>query len=463
MAGHRLRAVPAQPLGREEAAGVSAPPVPAGGRTVDLRIGGMTCASCAARVEKKLNKLDGVIASVNYATETASIRMLGDRSEDDLIATVEATGYTATLPRPAGRDAEPEADRDPDPGTGRLRSRLLVSALLAAPVLVLAMVPAAQLRYWQWLSLVLATPVVAWGGWPFHRAALANARHRAATMDTLISLGVSAAYGWSVWALLLGGAGRAGMRMDFSLVPARGGADALYFEVASVVTVFLLAGRYFEARAKRQSGAALRALLDLGAKDVAVLDPDTGLERRVPIESLAAGDEFVVRPGERIATDGTVILGNSAVDASILTGESVPVEVGPGAAVVGASLNSGGRLVVRASRVGSDTQLAQIARLVTEAQNGKAQVQRLADQVSAVFVPIVIGLSVLTLLAWLVSGAGPATAFAAAVAVLIIACPCALGLATPTALLVGTGRGAQLGILVSGPEVLESARRIDTI
>ena len=434
--------------------------VPAGtGRAVDLRIGGMTCASCAARVEKKLNKLDGVTASVNYATETASIRMLDNLTEDDLIATVEATGYTATLPRPAGRDAEV----GPEPGTGRLRRRLLVSAALAAPVLALAMIPALQLRYWQWLSLVLATPVVAWGGWPFHRAALANARHRAATMDTLISLGVSAAYGWSVWALCFGEAGRPGMRMDFSLLPASGGADALYFEVASVVTVFLLAGRYFEARAKRQSGAALRALLDLGAKDVAVLHPDTGLERRVPIDQLATGDLFVVRPGERIATDGTVVSGSSAVDASILTGESVPVEVGPGAAVAGASLNSGGRLVVRASRVGSDTQLAQIARLVTEAQNGKAEVQRLADRVSAVFVPIVLGLSLLTLLAWLVSGASSATAFAAAVAVLIIACPCALGLATPTALLVGTGRGAQLGILVSGPEVLESARRIDTI
>jgi Cu+-exporting ATPase len=431
------------------------------GRAIELNIGGMTCASCAARVEKKLNKLNGVTASVNYATETAKVRFPESLTEADLIATVEATGYTATLPRPAQpADAEPERDSE----TALLRQRLLVSAALATPVLLLAMIPFLQFRYWQWASLTLAAPVAVWGGWPFHRAALTNARHRAASMDTLISLGVIAAFGWSVWALFLGDAGMPGMQMDFTLLPARGGAaDELYLEVASVVTVFLLAGRYFEARAKRQSGAALRALLDLGAKDVAVLRAGASVEQRIPIDQLAVADVFVVRPGEQIATDGIVVEGSSAVDASLLTGESMPVEVGVGDAVVGATLNSGGRLVVRASRVGVDTQLAQIARLVAEAQNGKAQVQRLADRVSAIFVPIVIGLSALTLLAWLISGAGSATAFACAVAVLIIACPCALGLATPTALLVGTGRGAQLGILLRGPQVLESTRRVDTI
>ena len=447
------------PVGELTGAGA---PAAAPGHAVELNIGGMTCASCAARVEKKLNKLAGVTASVNYATETAKVRFPDSVTEAELIATVEATGYTATLPRPSrAPDAEPNAR--PDTDTAQLRQRLLVSAALAAPVLVLAMIPFLQFDYWQWASLTLAAPVVVWGGWPFHRAALASARHRAATMDTLISLGVSAAFLWSVWALFLGDAGMPGMRMDFTLLPARGGADEIYLEVASVVTVFLLAGRYFEARAKKQSGAALRALLDLGAKDVTVLRADTGAEQRIPIDQLAVGDVFVVRPGEKIATDGIVVEGSSAVDASLLTGESVPVEVGAGDSVVGATLNSGGRLVVRANRVGSDTQLAQIARLVTEAQNGKAEVQRLADRVSSVFVPIVIGLSLLTLLAWLFSGASSATAFAAAVAVLIIACPCALGLATPTALLVGTGRGAQLGILLRGPQVLESTRRIDTI
>ncbi|MEO7262611.1 MAG: heavy metal translocating P-type ATPase [Jatrophihabitantaceae bacterium] len=421
----------------------------------------MTCASCAARVEKKLNKLAGVTASVNYATETAKVRFPDNLTESDLIATVEATGYTAALPRSARPDSEP--GESSDGVASGLRQRLLVSAALAAPVLALAMIPFMQFTYWQWASLTLAAPVVVWGGWPFHRAALANARHRAATMDTLISLGVSAAFGWSLWALFLGDAGRPGMRMDFTLLPARGGADQIYLEVASVVTVFLLAGRYFEARAKKQSGAALRALLDLGAKDVTVLRADTGSEQRIPIDQLAVADVFVVRPGEKIATDGIVVEGSSAVDASLLTGESMPVEVGVGDTVVGATLNSGGRLVVRASRVGSDTQLAQIARLVAEAQNGKAEVQRLADRVSSIFVPIVLGLSLVTLLAWLISGASPATAFAAAVAVLIIACPCALGLATPTALLVGTGRGAQLGIVLRGPQVLESTRRIDTI
>ncbi|HEX8769044.1 MAG TPA: heavy metal translocating P-type ATPase, partial [Jatrophihabitans sp.] len=423
-------------------------------------IGGMTCASCAARVEKKLNKLPGVTASVNYATETAKVRFPDSLTEADLIATVEATGYTAVLPRSA---EPPDAEEGADPETIRLRQRLLISAALAVPVLALAMIPLLQFTNWQWASLTLAAPVAVWGAWPFHRAALVNARHRAATMDTLISLGVAAAFGWSVWALFFGDAGLPGMRMDFTLLPGRGGEDQIYFEVAAVVTVFLLAGRYFEARAKKQSGAALRALLGLGAKDVAVVRADTGLEQRIPIEHLAVGDLFVVRPGEKIATDGVVVEGSSAVDASMLTGESVPVEVGVGASVTGATINSGGRLVVRASRIGSDTQLAQIGRLVSEAQNGKAEVQRLADRVSAVFVPIVIALSLLTLLAWLASGSSGTTAFSAAVAVLIIACPCALGLATPTALLVGTGRGAQLGILLRGPQVLESTRRVDTI
>ena len=437
----------------------TAPAGPATLRALELSIGGMTCASCAARVEKKLNRLPGVTASVNYATETAEVRFPESVTEADLIATVEAAGYTAAPPRPPQPSAEPGAADD---GLGPLRQRLVISAVLAVPVLALAMIPFLQFTNWQWASLTLAAPVAVWGAWPFHRAALANARHRAATMDTLISLGVGAAFFWSVWALFVGDAGMPGMRMDFTFLPARGGTDAIYLEVASVVTVFLLAGRYFEARAKKRSGAALRALLDLGAKDVAVLRPD-GAELRIPIDRLAVGDLFVVRPGEKIATDGVIVEGSSAVDASMLTGESVPVEVGVGDSVVGATINSGGRLVVRATRVGADTQLAQIGRLVSEAQNGKAEVQRLADRVSAVFVPIVIALSALTLLAWLASGSSAATALSAAVAVLIIACPCALGLATPTALLVGTGRGAQLGILLKGPQVLESTRRVDTI
>ena len=436
----------------------TAPAAAATDRALELAIGGMTCASCAARVEKKLNKLPGVTASVNYATETADIRFPETVTEADLIATVEAVGYTAARPQPAQPAAEPGAEDE----FGPLRQRLLVSAVLAVPVLALAMIPFLQFTNWQWASLALATPVAVWGAWPFHRAALTNARHRAATMDTLISLGVSAAFAWSVWALFVGDAGMPGMRMDFTLLPARGGADDIYLEVAAVVTVFLLAGRYFEARAKRQSGAALRALLDLGAKDVAVPRPD-GTEVRIPIDRLAVGDLFVVRPGEKIATDGVVVEGSSAVDASMLTGESVPVEVGVGDSVVGATINSGGRLVVRATRIGSDTQLAQIGRLVTEAQNGKAEVQRLADRVSAVFVPIVIALSAVTLLVWLMTGGSAVVAFSAAVAVLIIACPWALGLATPTALLVGAGRGAQLGILLKGPQVLESTRRVDTI
>jgi Cu+-exporting ATPase len=341
-----------------------------------------------------------------------------------------------------------------------------VCAVLSAPVLLLAMVAPLQFTYWQWFSLTLAAPVVVWGALPFHRAAWANLRHGATTMDTLISLGVLAAFGWSVYALFLGGAGEPGMRMTFQLVPSSGaGADEIYLEVASVVTTAILAGRYFEARAKRRSGAALRALLELGAKDVAVLRDGPGgpVEHRAPVEQLAVGDRFVVRPGEKVATDGEIVDGQSAIDASMLTGEPVPVEVGPGDTVAGATVNAGGRLVVRATRVGADTQLAQMARLVEEAQSGKAPVQRLADRVSAVFVPVVIALAALTLAGWLWAGGGPEAAFTAAVAVLIIACPCALGLATPTALLVGTGRGAQVGVLIKGPQILESTRQVDTI
>ncbi len=433
-------------------------------RDLELEISGMTCSSCANRIEKKLNKLEGVTATVNYATEKAKVTYVEGVSPDDLIATVEATGYAAKVPAPpapaADAPAGEAADRD-DEAAG-WRQRLVVSAVLTVPVVAMAMVPWLQFDNWQWLSLTLAAPVVVWGAWPFHRAAWANARHGAATMDTLISVGVSAAFLWSVWALFFTDAGMPGMKMEFTLLPnAEDGGTALYLEVASAVTVFILLGRYLEARAKRSSGAALRALLDMGAKDVAVLRD--GVEVRVPVAQLSVGDVFVVRPGEKIATDGVVESGTSAVDASMLTGESVPVEVGPGDRVVGATVNAGGRLVVRASRVGADTQLAQMARLVEEAQTGKAEVQRLADRVSGIFVPIVIGLALLTLVVWLATGAAATAAFTAAVAVLIIACPCALGLATPTALLVGTGRGAQLGILIKGPQILESTRVVDTI
>jgi Cu+-exporting ATPase len=438
---------------------------------IDLAVGGMTCASCAARIEKKLNKLPGVTATVNFATEHARVRF--DPAQADpsaLVAAVEAAGYTARLPAPSqrqrdGQAGSPLAGAGPDAeerATGALRRRLTISVLLAVPVLVLAMVPPAQFDNWQWLSLTLASPVVVWGGWPFHRAAWTNLRHRTATMDTLISLGTLAAYGWSLYALFLGDAGQPGMRMPFDVTAAPGsGTGSIYLEVASGVVVFLLAGRFFEARAKHRSGAALRALLDLGTKDVAVLRG--GSETRIPIEDLLVGDRFVVRPGEKIATDGIVEDGVGAVDASLLTGESVPVEVGKGDEVTGATVNVGGRLVVRAARVGADTQLAQIARLVTEAQTGKAPVQRLADRVSAVFVPAVLVMAVITLAASLAAGLGPVRAFTAAVAVLIVACPCALGLATPTALLVGTGRGAQLGLLIRGPQILENTRRVDTI
>ncbi len=436
-------------------------------RDLELLVGGMTCASCASRIEKKLNKLPGVTATVNYATEKAKVTFGGDVEPADLLATVEAAGYTAALPAPApaGSDQD-DTERAGDREADAWRQRLLVSGVLTVPVVLMSMVPALQFDNWQWVSLTLASPVVVWGALPFHRAAWTNARHGAATMDTLISVGVTAAYLWSLWALLFTHAGTTGMRMPFELLPSRSGGEAhIYLEVAAAVTTFIIAGRYFEARAKRTSGAALRALLGMGAKDVAVLrdGPDGPVESRVPVAQLAVDDRFVVRPGEKIATDGTVVSGTSAVDASMLTGESVPVEVGPDDSVAGATVNVGGRLVVRATRVGSDTLLAQMARLVEDAQNGKAEVQRLADRISAVFVPIVIGLSLATLVAWLVAGASATAAFTAAVAVLIIACPCALGLATPTALLVGTGRGAQLGILIKGPQILESTRRVDTI
>ncbi|WP_369207358.1 heavy metal translocating P-type ATPase [Streptomyces sp. PU-14G] len=437
---------------------------------VELAIGGMTCASCAARVEKKLNRMEGVTASVNYATEKAKVSMDDGVQVADLIATVEATGYTAAPPEPVraepGTAHESEgAQAGPDAADDELRplrQRLIGSVVLAVPVIAMAMVPALQFEYWQWLSLTLAAPVVVWGAWPFHRAAWVNLRHGAATMDTLISVGTSAAMLWSLWALFFGTAGEPGMTHPFELSIGRSdGAGNIYLEAAAGVTAFILAGRYFEARSKRKAGAALRALLELGAKEVTVLRE--GREVRVRTEDLAVGDRFVVRPGEKIATDGTVTEGSSAVDASMLTGESVPVEVGVGDTVTGATLNAGGRLVVEATRVGGDTQLARMAKLVEDAQNGKAAAQRLADRISAVFVPAVIVLALATLGFWLAVGAGLTAAFTAAVAVLIIACPCALGLATPTALMVGTGRGAQLGILIKGPEVLETTRRADTV
>lgn len=421
---------------------------------VELDITGMTCASCANRIERKLNKVDGVEATVNYATEKARVTAPGGFDVALLIGAVEQAGYGATI-------HEEEAPQD-DSELNSLRRRLWASVVLAVPVIVLSMVPASQFTGWQWVSLVLATPVILWGAWPFHRAAWTNLRHGAATMDTLVSVGTLAAYLWSLYALFLGHAGMLGMRHEFSFAIQRSdGASNIYLEVAAGVTMFLLAGRYFEKRSKRQAGAALRALLELGAKDVTVLRD--GGERRIPVADLRVGDEFVVRPGEKIATDGTVVDGVSAVDASMITGESVPVDVAPGDAVVGATVNTSGRLVVRASRIGNDTQLARMARLVEDAQSGKAEVQRLADRISGVFVPVVIGIALLTLVAWLLLGQPVAAAFTAAVAVLIIACPCALGLATPTALLVGTGRGAQLGILIKGPEVLESTRRVDTV
>ncbi|MEU6958887.1 heavy metal translocating P-type ATPase [Streptomyces chrestomyceticus] len=451
---------------------------------VELAIGGMTCASCAARVEKKLNRMPGVSATVNFATEKARVEYGDDVSVDDLIATVEKTGYTAQRPAPAvpvnasapssagasGQGAAtPSTEDDSDSREGShgrelagLRQQLLVSAALAAPVVLLSMIPSLQFENWQWLCLTLSAPVVAWGAYPFHRAAWTNLRHGAATMDTLVSLGTLAAFGWSVWALFFGDAGMPGMRHGFDFTVARTeGSSAIYLEAAAGVTAFLLLGRYLEARSKRKAGAALRALMELGAKDAVVLRD--GREVRVPVEQLAVGDRFVVRPGEKVATDGTVLEGSSAVDASMLTGESVPVDVAPGDSVTGATVNTSGRLVVEATRVGGDTRLARMAALVEDAQSGKAEVQRLADRVSAVFVPLVLLVALGTLAGWLLATGDATASFTAAVAVLIIACPCALGLATPTALMVGTGRGAQLGILVKGPEVLESTRRIDTV
>jgi Cu+-exporting ATPase len=431
----------------------------------ELRIGGMTCASCAARVEKKLNTIGGVVATVNYATERAQVDAPDGVGTATLVAAVESAGYTATVAPAPDAARSPGTGSAPDPVDAELpelRRRLLVVVALSLPVVVLAMVPPWQFTFWPWLSLVLAAPVVVWGGWPFHRAAWANLRHGAATMDTLVSVGTLAALLWSVYALFLGDAGVPGMTHPFELTVSHDdGASTIYLEVAAGVTAFILAGRYAEARAKRRAGSALRALLELGVKDVGVLRGD--VETRVPIDRLAVGDRFVVRPGEKIATDGVVEQGSSAVDASMLTGESVPVEVGPGADVVGACVNVGGRLVVRATRVGTDTQLAQLGRMVQDAQGGKAAVQRLADRVAAVFVPVVIVLALGTLVGWLALGGGATAAFTAGVAVLIVACPCALGLATPLALLVGTGRGAQLGIVIKGPEVLESTRRIDTV
>ncbi|PRY31329.1 heavy metal translocating P-type ATPase [Pseudosporangium ferrugineum] len=418
-------------------------------RQIELEIGGMTCAACANRIEKKLNRLDGVTATVNYATEKARATVPAGLTAADLIAVVEKTGYTA---------AEPRAEQAPEaPAADPLRTRLIVSAVLTVPVVLLAMVPAWQFDYWQWLSLTLAAPVVVYGGWPFHRSAAVNLRHGAASMDTLVSLGTLAAFLWSLWALFLGDAGMPGMTHPFEL---RAGtdSDAIYLEAAAGVTTFLLAGRYAEARAKRRAGDALRSLLELGARSVALPDG-----REIPVEELRTGDLFLVRPGEKVATDGEVVDGASALDQSLITGESVPVEVTVGDPVTGGTVNAGGRLVVRATRVGADTQLAQMARLVEEAQDGKAAVQRLADRISGVFVPVVIALAAATLGFWLGSGRGTTAAFTAAVAVLIIACPCALGLATPTALLVGTGRGAQLGILIRGVEALESTRRVDTV
>ena len=433
--------------------------------TVDLAIGGMTCASCANRIERKLNRLDGVTAEVNYATETAHVSAPATLNPIALVAEIERTGYTARLPEPpahAGDETVGLAALAAEAELVGLAHRLIGAIALSIPVIALAMVPSWQFTYWQWASLTLAAPVVVWAGWPFHRAAWINLRHGAATMDTLVSVGTLSAFLWSLYALFLGSAGEPGLRHPFALTVARGdGASHIYLEVAAGVIMFVLAGRYFEKRAKRAAGAALRALVELGAKDVAVLRG--GTEQRIPIDDLRVGDEFVVRPGEKIATDGVVVSGTSAVDESMLTGESTPVEVAPGSTATGATVNAGGRLIVRATRVGDATTLASMAHLVTQAQSGKAPVARLADRIAGVFVPIVIAVAVATLGVWLGAGAGVTTAFTAAVAVLIIACPCALGLATPTALLVGTGRGAQMGILIKGPEVLESTRRVVTI
>jgi Cu+-exporting ATPase len=428
----------------------------------ELIIGGMTCASCAAQIENHLNEIEGVEATVNYATEKAKVTFTSGVTPERLVAAVEEIGYTVRTADAKSTVDELDPEDEHDAELAAARNRVLVVAVLAVPVIAMSMWDRLQFEYWQWACLALCAPVVVWGAFPFHRAAFAKLRHGAATMDTLVSVGTLSAFVWSLYTLFLGDAGIPGMTHPFRITIERTAGEAnMYLEVAAGVTLFILCGRYFELRAKRRSGAALRALLSLGAKDVAVLRG--GEEVTVPITELTAGDRFVVRPGEKVATDGVVEEGSSAVDASMLTGESVPVEVGPGDGVVGATVNVGGRLVVRATRVGEQTQLAQMARLVEEAQTGKAEVQRLADRVSAVFVPGVVALALATLGYWFGAGQPAAAAFTAAVAVLIVACPCALGLATPTALLVGTGRGAQLGILIKGPQVLESTRAVDTV
>ncbi|MFF3686599.1 heavy metal translocating P-type ATPase [Streptomyces sp. NPDC002187] len=433
--------------------------------TTDLIVGGMTCAACVNRVEKRLARLEGVSATVNLATGRARVSHPAGIAAEDLVATVERAGYTAELPapEPERRAQSPSGAEEPEGQEGRReRERLLITALLSLPVLVLSMVPALQFRNWQWLCFALAAPVAAWGAWPFHRRALRGLRHSAATMDTLVSLGVAASFSWSVYALFLGGAGEPGMRMPFTLLPSAGGEVAhVYLEAAVGVPLFVLTGRFLETRARRGTGEALRSLAGLAAKDVTVRE--NGQELRIPIERLRVGQEFTVRPGERVATDGVVVSGNSALDLSLVTGESDPVEVGPGQAVTGAAVNAGGLITVRATAVGADTQLARITRLVTEAQAGKARAQRLADRVAGVFVPVVLALAVTVLGFWLGAGADPQAALTASVAILVVACPCALGLATPTALLAATGRGAQLGVLVSGPLALEALRHIDTV
>lgn len=430
-------------------------------QNLELTIGGMSCAACAAHIEKDLNNMPGVSASVNYATEKATISQSGDFGAKDFIKTVENAGYSAFTDGDFGREDGQEHPKTSSQELAGLRRRLIICALLAVPVITLAMIPPLQFPYWQWVSLLLTIPVVLWGAYPFHHAAFVNARRATTTMDTLISLGTLAAFIWSLYALFLGDAGQVGMTHDFQLLARPGDAAShIYLEVCSGVTVFILGGRYFEKRAKVRAGDALRSLAEMGVKEVTALR--AGQEVKIPIKELGEGEEFISLPGEKIATDGVVVSGVSAVDNSLLTGESVPVEVGVGDQVTGATINTYGRLVVRATRVGSKTQLAQITRLVEQAQAGKAPIQRLADRISAVFVPIVMAISLLTLLIWLIIGT-PVTAFTCAVAVLIIACPCALGLATPTALLVGTGRGASLGILIKGAEILESTRQVDTV
>ena len=451
-------------------------PDPITRRELDFEISGMTCASCAARIERNLNRLDGIDASVNYATEKARVKVPEGLAPEEIIAEVEKTGYSAALPPDSNQDgtgrdhaghsgghdhggiAGPETDREIEV----LRQRLIGSILLAVPVIAMSMFEALQFEYWQWASLVLAAPVVVWAAWPFHRATLRNLRHGATTMDTLVTIGISAAFFWSLYALFFGTAGEPGMTHPFEITVAPSdGASNIYLEVAAGVTMFLIAGRYFELRSKRRASSAMNALLEMGAKEAFVIRD--GEEVAVAIGDLAVGDEFVVRPGEKVATDGVVVSGNSAIDESMLTGEPVPKEVGAGDEVAGATVNAGGRLTVRATRVGADTQLARMAKMVEDAQSGKAPVQRLADRISAYFVPAVILIAAATLGAWLGAGFPADAAFTAAVAVLIIACPCALGLATPTALLVGTGRGARMGILIKGPEVLESTRQIDAV